>query len=270
MSDAVRDMLGAAVEMARGAGRILMGQLGREHQVTYKGEIDIVTEADRAAEDFLAAEVRRRFPGHGIMAEEGSSEQGSSSLTWVMDPLDGTTNFAHGFPFFCVSVALVESGEPLLGVVHDPTRDETFTAVRGEGAFLNSRPLRVSMEADLGRSLLATGFPYHIRQGGATNLDNFAAFAVRAQAVRRAGSAALDLCYVAAGRFEGYWELLLRPWDMAAGALIVREAGGTVTSLDGTPWRLDGPGVLCSNGLVHEAMLAVLTGVRTRQIPTWR
>jgi myo-inositol-1(or 4)-monophosphatase len=260
-------MLAAAEEMARGAGEILMGHLGREHQVTYKGEIDIVTEADRAAEEYLAAEVSRRFPDHGLMAEEGSAATGSAPYTWVIDPLDGTTNFAHGFPFFCVSIALVDGKGPLVGVVHDPTRPETFTATRGGGAFLNGRPLRVSTEDDLGHSLLATGFPYHIRQGGETNLDNFAAFAVLSRAVRRAGSAALDLCYVAAGRFEGYWELVLRPWDMAAGALVVTEAGGRVTDVRGGRWSLESTGVLASNGPLHPPMLEVLAGVRGAREP---
>jgi myo-inositol-1(or 4)-monophosphatase len=254
--------LQAAAAMARGAGEILMARYGRVHQVTFKGEIDLVTEADRAAEEFLLAEVGQRFPADAVLAEEGAAREGTSGDTWVMDPLDGTTNYAHGFPFFAVSVSLVRDGLPLVGVVWDPVRRELFSARRGGSARLNDRPLAVSAEDALTRSLLATGFPYDIRRSAETNLDYFAAFALRGQAIRRAGSAALDLCYVAAGRFDGYWEMKLKPWDIAAGALILQEAGGMITSLYGEPWRLGVADILATNGRIHREMGAVVAEVR--------
>ncbi len=260
----IEQALWTAAGLAREAGALLLAGFGGGHQVVYKGEIDIVTEADRASEDFLVERLRAAFPAHSIMTEEGGGHAGDSPFTWVMDPLDGTTNFAHGFPFFCVSIALARDGDPLCGAVYDPVRDELYTALKGGGSFLNGRRLTVSTVDDLGKSLLATGFPYDIRRSSETNLENFAAFAVRSQAIRRAGSAALDLCYVAAGRFDGYWELKLRPWDMAAGVLILGEAGGRVSDLQGGPWHLKVPGLVASNGLIHQTMLDVIRDAKKR------
>lgn len=242
----------------REAGLYLRENLHRRAEASHKGEVDLVTEFDMGAQDILAGRLGGAFPGHAILAEEGLSRPGRSGYRWIIDPLDGTTNFAHTFPVFSVSAALERDGRLELGLVYDPMREEMFSARRGEGAFLNGRRVRVSEVGDLGKSLLATGFPYDIRTSPVNNLDHWQRFIVRAQAVRRCGSAAMDLCYVACGRFDGFWELKLKPWDVAAGALIVAEAGGRVTDLRGAELRLDAPETLASNGLIHDAMLEVL------------
>jgi len=233
-----REILDTAEAAAREAGGLLLGMVGSSLDVRRKGEVDLVTRADRASEERILERVRERFPDHAILAEESGrrpSTDGAPYL-WVIDPLDGTTNFAHGLPIWSVSIGVLREGRPIVGVVHDPTRDECFTAVRGDGARLNGEPLRVSSAADLDEALLVTGFPYDIRTSPVNNLDHFERFMLRARAVRRLGSAALDLCYVAAGRFDAFWELKLHPWDVAAGALLVEEAGGRVTRFDGEPW----------------------------------
>ncbi len=255
--------LKTATDLAREAGALLMERFGRLREIEYKGDIDLVTDADRASEKFLVERLQRTYPEHSIMAEEGSNRQTASSLTWVLDPLDGTTNFAHGFPFFCVSIALAREERPLLGAVYNPTMDEMFTGIRGGGAFVNGEALSVSGRKTLNESLLATGFPYDIRGGGETNLENFAAFAVRSRAIRRAGAAALDLCYTAAGRFDGFWELKLHPWDIAAGALFVEEAGGKTTDFYGGAYDIKTTHMVASNGLIHDEIMEVI-----REVPS--
>ena len=247
-----------AVEIALEAGRFLRGKFHEKHDIAYKGEIDLVTEADRGAEALLIARIEKLFPAHGIMAEETRGSALTKEHTWIIDPLDGTTNYTHQYPVFCVSIALQRDEDVILGVICNPMMEELFVVERGEGAFLNGRRLSVSATADLSRGLLATGFPYDIRVNPDNNINYFNTMAVRAQAIRRAGAAALDLAYVAAGRFDGFWELQLRPWDMAAGCLMVTEAGGKVTDLFGGPFNLYSPHVLASNGRIHETMAEIL------------
>ena len=254
-------MLNFAVQLAQDAGRVLAERFGRALQVSNKGDIDLVTEADLAAERLIVERIRTHYPRHAILAEESGETEGhggaDSEWKWVVDPLDGTTNYAHGYPCFCVSVALEHLGRVVLGVVYDPTRDETFAAERGEGATLNGRRIRVSDVSELNRAMLCTGFPYDVRER-AEFARHFANFIMTAQAVRRDGSAALDLAYVACGRFDGFWEEGLRPWDVAAGVVLIEEAGGRVTHYDNTPFHIYTPPVAASNGLVHDAMLRVL------------
>jgi myo-inositol-1(or 4)-monophosphatase len=244
--------------VVREAGRYLRQSLGRGVKPSYKGAVDLVTPFDVGAQEILVGRLASAFPSHGFLAEEGLSRAGTSDCRWVIDPLDGTTNFAHAFPVFSVSVALECAGRPVLGFVYDPMREEMFRAEADGGAFLNGAAVRVSGTAELGLSLLATGFPYDVRMDPANNLDHWARFIVRAQAIRRCGSAALDLSYVACGRFDGFWELKLKPWDVAAGALIVMEAGGRVTDFEGRPFMLGSPGIVATNGLVHPAIIEVL------------
>lgn len=243
------------------AGKILLDGYGQDHQVTYKGRIDLVTEMDRRSEDYLVEQIRARFPEHEILAEESGRLNGRGDHLWIIDPLDGTTNYAHGLPIFAVSLAYAHRGEVTLGVVYDPTRDECFSAERGRGAWLNGRPIRVSGTARLIESLLVTGFPYEVDAHTPTNMEYFARFQVRARGLRRLGSAALDLCYVACGRLDGYWELSLGAWDMAAGALIAEEAGAKITDITGSPTYLKPPyDAIVANPVLHEQMLAVIRG----------
>ncbi len=232
---------------------------GKKH-IRYKGEIDLVTSFDRFAQRALVQALRRRHPDFGILSEERIQIRPSHPIRWVIDPLDGTTNFAHDLPIWCISVALEVAGRIVIGVVYDATRGELFSAVRDQGAFLNDRRIAVSRTRSLGHSLLVTGFPYDIRRSRVNNLDYFCRFALRAQAVRRLGSAALDLCYTACGRFDGYWELKLSPWDQAAGSLILQEAGGRMTDFSGRPFDHYGQEALGSNGLIHAQMQRVLRG----------
>ncbi|MDT7688914.1 MAG: monophosphatase [Acidobacteriota bacterium] len=254
-------MLNFAIQTARDAGRVLAEKFGRALQVSNKGDIDLVTEADVASERLIIERIRSYHPRHAILTEESGdvAEAGGadSEYKWVIDPLDGTTNYAHGYPIFCVSIALEHDGKVVVGVVYDPTRDELFAAERGEGATLNGRRIRVSDTDDFNRSLLCTGFPYDVRERG-DFARHFRNFIMRAQSVRRDGSAALDLAYVAAGRFEGFYEEGLRPWDVAAGVLLVEEAGGRVTHFDGSAFDIYTPPIAASNGLVHDTMLGVL------------
>src|SRR3989304_5432193 len=204
-----------AVLAAKKAGLLLRRRLGWKRQVKYKGVVNLVTEMDLLAEKVIVSEIRKRYPDHNLLAEEKTDLRGDSPYRWVIDPLDGTTNYAHGYPIFSVSIALEKAGEVILGVVYDPTRDELFVGKKGKGARLNGRKIHVSSAPKLSACLLATGFPYDIRETMADNFDHFRNFALRVHAVRRAGSAALDLCYVAAGRFDGFWEMKLGPWDLA-------------------------------------------------------
>jgi myo-inositol-1(or 4)-monophosphatase len=233
-----RRILDVAETAARAAGEILLGFVGGALDVRNKGEVDLVTQADRASEDRIVQIIRETFPEHAILAEEGggASSGAAGEFLWVIDPLDGTTNFAHGLPIWSVSIGVLRRGAPVAGVVLDPTRGECFRAARGAGAELDGRPIRVSGVGALDRALLVTGFPYDIRTSPVNNLDHFERLMLRSRAVRRLGSAALDLCYVACGRFDGFWELKLHPWDVAAGVLLVEEAGGRVTRFGGEPF----------------------------------
>jgi myo-inositol-1(or 4)-monophosphatase len=262
----VTEPLAVAVEAARSAGKLLREALGGPRRIDFKGHpTNLVTEMDRRAETLIVERLRAAFPDHAILGEEGgaqSGRSGHSEYRWLIDPLDGTTNYAHGLPLFSVSVALERAGAVQLGVGYDPTRDELFVAERGRGATLNGERIRVSTTPTLDESLLVTGFPYDIRSTPETNLPEYAALSLRSRAVRRLGSAVIDLCYVAAGRFDGFWELKLGPWDMAAGGLIVAEAGGRMTDVRGGPWSPDGTGAIATNGRIHGEVLAVLEEVR--------
>jgi myo-inositol-1(or 4)-monophosphatase len=251
-------MLNFAIRVAKDAGRLLRDRVGTRIDVDHKGSINLVTDVDLASERLIREAISTYYPRHEILGEEGGLSESGSEYRWIVDPLDGTTNYAHGYPIFCVSIALECKGEIVLGVVYDPMRDELFTAERGGGAALNNRPIHVSKTAELMQGLLSTGFPYDIKTSKLTNLDHWANFAMNAQALRRDGAAALDLCYVACGRFDGFWELNLSPWDTAAGALIVTEAGGRVTDFSGGPFSNYKPEVVGSNGLIHGSMLEVL------------
>ena len=247
-----------AARVARKAGQVLQKRLGRTKRIDYKGAVNLVTEMDFLSEKIIVSEIHKQHPDHGFLAEEKAREQTLSPYRWIIDPLDGTTNYAHGYPVYGVSIALERQGEIVLGVVYDPPRDELFVAQKGKGARLNGRRIRVSSVRELSRSLLATGFPYDLRDNPVNNFDHFQNFAYRVHAVRRSGSAALDLCYVAAGRFDGFWEMKLGPWDLAAGSLMVREAGGEVSDFHGRSMRLDGSYVLASNARIHGEMIKVL------------
>jgi myo-inositol-1(or 4)-monophosphatase len=251
-------MLEIARQAALEGGRVLMQKFGGALQIHHKGAIDLVTDADRGAEEAIVAAIRGKFPRHDILAEEGDWGRCESRYRWIIDPLDGTTNFTHGFPWFAVSIALEVDAEVVLGVIFNPFHREMFVARKGEGAFLNDVQLQVSKTASLAESLLATGFPYDRKESRVNNYDHFVHFQQAAQACRRPGAASLDLAYVAAGRLDGYWEMKLKPWDAAAGKLIVEEAGGIVSDFDGAPLDIYGPECLASNGLIHPAMIEVL------------
>jgi myo-inositol-1(or 4)-monophosphatase len=249
----------------REAGEILKEGFGKPRQISYKGAINLVTEMDQRSEALIIDILSREFPDYGILAEESAEQKGSGTGRWIIDPLDGTTNYAHGYPFFCISLALEDKGKIVWGVVYDPLRDELFAGESGNGATLNGMPLAVSATDGLGRGFLCTGFPYDVRESAEDNLDHFSHFAKRCLAIRRDGSAALDLCYVAMGRFDGFWEPKLHPWDTAAGSLIVTEAGGMVTDYSGNPFYLDSREILATNGLIHQEMIAVLSKDRRDQ-----
>jgi myo-inositol-1(or 4)-monophosphatase len=252
-----------AVEAARAAGQLLRRELRGSRSISYKGApTNLVTEMDARAEALIVGALREAFPDDAVLAEEAGARGGRSGRRWIIDPLDGTTNYAHGVPLFAVSIALEEAGRVVLGVVYDPVHEELYVAERGRGAWLGDRPIAVSTTDTLGESLLATGFPYDIRVTPDNNLAEYAAFSLRARGVRRLGSAVLYLAWVAAGRFDGYWELRLGAWDVAAGSLLVEEAGGRVTDLAGGPLDLAAPAVVASNGRIHDAMLAVLKEIR--------
>jgi myo-inositol-1(or 4)-monophosphatase len=247
-----------AEDLARGAGEILRGNYGRRQSIHYKGEINLVTEVDRQSEAYIMGRIRSAYPDHGILSEESSEILSPSPYRWIVDPLDGTTNYAHNYPCFCVSIAVERKGELLAGAVFDPLLEELFTATPGNGAFRNGERIRVSATDNLRQSLLATGFAYDVKTSRDNNLEFFREFVFTGQAIRRDGSAALDMCYLACGRFDGFWELKLRPWDTAAGLLILMEAGGVATRLDGSPYDIHQPDILASNGRIHGQMLAVV------------
>jgi len=246
-------------ELAIRAGEIIKNGYAQKHQVDFKGEIDLVTEIDRQSESFLIREIKKDFHNHAILAEESGQLIGMDSHQWYIDPLDGTVNYAHNIPIFCVSIAYAHKGVVQLGVVFDPMRDECFSAQRGKGAWLNGNPLQASDVKELGKSLLVTGFPYDTWNTPEDNTRNFIHFAKMTQGVRRLGSAALDLCYVAAGRFDCFWELSLQSWDVAAGGLIAEEAGATVTNISGGPDYISKPqSILTSTPGLHQLMLEEL------------
>jgi myo-inositol-1(or 4)-monophosphatase len=251
------------MQTARDAGAILADRLGRALQVSNKGDIDLVTESDLASEALIIERIKSHYPRHAILAEESGAtegadvDSGNSEWKWIIDPLDGTTNYAHGYPCFCVSIALEHDGAIEVAVIYDPMRNEMFAAERGQGATLNARRIRVSTVEDLNSAMLCTGFPYNVRERPDFARD-FANFTMESQAVRRDGSAAIDLAYVACGRFDGFWEDGLKPWDVAAGVLLIEEAGGRITDFNGRKLDIYSPKVLASNGLVHDRMMRVL------------
>jgi myo-inositol-1(or 4)-monophosphatase len=252
--------LQTAIDAVRRAGEIQRQASRGTFEIRKKGTIDLVTEVDVAVEQMVRALIAERYPDHDVLGEElgGPGAGEGSRYCWICDPLDGTTNFAHGLPLFCSTIALEVDGELRVGAVYDPTRDELFTAIRGGGAFLNGEPIRVSTAATLIDSLLVTGFPYSVQEKLEEMLGLFGRFLSKARAVRRLGSAALDMCYVAAGRLDGFWEEGLNAWDIAGGVLIVQEAGGRITSLDGGPFVLRSGRIIASNGLLHDQMRAVI------------
>ena len=251
--------LTTAIEAVVRAGDMQMAQFGTDFQIDKKGTIDLVTEVDVAVERMFRALVAERFPDHHVLAEEmGGAAEAPPGPCWVFDPIDGTTNFAHGLPIFCASLALEIGGVAEVAAVYDPNRKELFTAERGGGAFLNGRPLRVSSATSLVNAMLVTGFPYDVHTRVDEIVGLFAAFVGQVRAVRRLGSAAIDLCYVAAGRMDGFWERDLKPWDIAGGALIVTEAGGRITNMEGQPFTSRGGHVLATNGHLHDVMLDVM------------
>lgn len=252
-----------AVEIAREAGGILLEELPRPTQITYKGDVDLVTQADKRSENCIVERLTKYFPDHAIAAEEGTGHGGNSDFEWHVDPLDGTTNFAHGYPCFCVSLALAERDRVVAGVVFNPFYNELFAAARNQGATLNGAEIHVSENATLATSLLCTGFPVHKRLAS-PNIHYYWNFTLRSHGVRRDGSAALDLASVAAGRFDGFWEFGLKPWDTAAGLLLVEEAGGQVSDFAGGSYKPGDRVILATNGLIHEEMRKVGLEISTR------
>jgi len=252
------DVLPIAEAIARRAGAIVMEGFGHVRQVRQKGAIDLVTEFDQRSEEVIVSALQKEFPEHAILGEETGLHPRTSEYQWVVDPIDGTTNFAHGIPVFAISLGLLRGNLPVAGVVYDPLHEEMYCAALGRGATLNGRPIQVSSQAHLGQALLATGFAYDIRTNPRNNLAQYAQFQLRTQGVRRLGSAAIDCAWTALGRLDGYWEFGIKPWDIAAGGLLVREAGGRATSTAGDEEFLSTGTIVVSNGLLHEQMLRVL------------
>ncbi len=253
-------MLNIAIEAAKEAGKYLKYSVGKVKSVEMKQgeERNLVSEIDKGSEAKIISIIKRHYPNHAILAEESGASSATADYKWVIDPLDGTTNFLHGLPVFCVTIGIEYKGEIVAGVVYDPNLEELFTAEKGSGAFLNGKRMKVSSATKLIDSLLVTGFPYDIGKNPNNAVGHFVNFLMEGQGIRRLGSAALDLSYVAAGRFDGFWEVNLNPWDMAAGVLFVREAGGIVTDFSGAPSSIYTKQVLATNGVIHEAMLSVL------------
>ena len=259
------DIIQIVEAIARQAGTILMEGYGKVQRIQHKGAIDLVTEFDKRSEEVILPSIEKEFPGHAILAEESGHHYRDSEYQWVIDPLDGTTNFAHGLPIFSVSIALLKNNSPVAGVVYDPLRDEMFSAELGRGTTLNDRPIRVSTRAELGQAVLSTGFPYDIRTNPQNNFAQFVYLQRRTRAVRHLGSAALDCAWTAMGRLDGYWEFGVKPWDVGAGALLVREAGGWVTSVYGNEDFLSSDSIVVSNGLLHEPLLRLLNEAASYQ-----
>ncbi len=251
-------ILNVAREAALTAGNYLKKCFGRESGIEYKGDINLVTERDKESQKIIYKMIKENFPLHSILGEEDLNVEKDKEMLWLIDPIDGTTNFARSLPAFCVSIAFMREGRVQMGVVYIPLLDEMFYAVRGSGAFLNKKPIHVSKEKGIGKSLLATGFPYDRRESKINNVDHFNKFIVRALGIRRMGAAAMDICYTAAGRFDGFWELKLFPWDTAAGLLMVEEAGGKVTDFSGNPFDPFMKECIASNGLIHSQMIEII------------
>ena len=254
----MEDYLEAALTAAREAGQMLRENICVSREISYKGEVDLVTNFDKQSQQMIFESLSKSFPDHDFLAEEGLDQDKGGDFRWVFDPLDGTTNYAHRFPVFSVSIALEWKGQLVCGVVYDPMRDEAFSGIKNKGACLNGKKIKVSEVDDLNRSLLATGFPYDLRESNKNNIAHFNNFLTRAQAIRRCGSAAMDLCYVACGRFDGFWELKLKPWDVAAAALIVQEAGGRLSDFQDNEFSIFSQETLGTNRLIHRQMLDVL------------
>jgi myo-inositol-1(or 4)-monophosphatase len=259
-ADELAGLLAAAKRAAREAGALQKAKVNTSFTVEYKSEIDLVTEVDKKCEEIVVGVLHGDFPDHDIMAEEGSAKRKDSPFKWIIDPLDGTTNFAHGYPLFCVSIALEYRSEVMLGVVYDGLHDELFHAIRAGGAFLNDRPIRTSLTSTIRKALLTTGFAYNLRTAADNNLEHFRNMLMNAQAVRRDGVAAIDLCYAACGRTDGFWELNLFPWDVAAGTLVLTEAGGRVTRFNGSVYSIYDKDICATNGKIHDEVIKVLTG----------
>jgi len=255
------DYLQEAIIAARIAGRYQKSHFTSSLDIEMKSDKNLVTEVDKESERLIVEHLRSRFPGHDIIAEESDYPQGGSPCRWIIDPVDGTTNYAHGYPWFCSSIGLELDGELVAGVIYNPVYDELFTATKGGGAYLNGSRLSVSTRTPLKNSLLGTGFPYDCATDPANNFANFISFQKMARGIRRAGAAALDLAYVAAGRLDGFWELKLKAWDVAAGVLMVREAGGVVTTFDDSSYDIFNDRIVASNGLIHGEMVAMLASV---------
>jgi len=248
----------AAQEIAVKAGKLLKELSTKSVKVKHKGAVDLVTEADLASEKLVIEELNKRFPGHAVLSEEAGKNEIKSDYLWIIDPLDGTTNFAHRYPIYAVSIGLAYQGEVVVGVVYDPNLDELFLSQKGNGATLNNKPIHVSAVDNLDKALLATGFPYNLRRQPEPASDYFKTFTLKAQGVRRAGAASLDLCNVACGRLDGFWEVGLKPWDTAAASLILTEAGGKLSKYDGSSFDMWTPEVVATNGLIHEQMTEIL------------
>jgi len=247
-----------ALKATKGGGAILMEYLGKVQYIDYKGEINLVTEADRRSEEVILSIIKDSYPDHRILSEETGDNGKCSSFKWIIDPLDGTTNYAHGYLCFCVSLAIEHEGEVIYAAVYDPVRKELFTAEKGKGAYLNGKAIKVSSTQQLHQGLLCTGFPYDVRDDMNSNILHFRNFLLNTQAVRRDGSAALDLCYTAAGRFDGFWEQKLFPWDVAAGSLLVAEAGGKLSNFKGENFSIYDKEIVASNDIIHNRMIEVL------------
>ena len=254
----MKELLATAMALAEDAGKYIRESASRFGQVGYKGRADLVTDVDRKAEEIILSGIKKAYPDHAVLAEESGESPARSDFRWVVDPIDGTTNFVHGYPFFCVSIAVQHRLETVAAVVLNPMAGELFTALKGQGARLNGIPIAVSTTTELSRALVATGFPYRLGERWQHSMRLFEAFYLNSHGVRRDGAAALDLCYVAAGRFDGFWEYELQPWDVAAGLLIVREAGGMVTDFQEQPSGIADRQVLASNGRIHGEMLKII------------
>ena len=253
-------IISLAIEAAQRAGKFLKENVGNITTIEEKStEINLVTDIDKRSEAMIIGMIKEKFPEHAIIAEESGNTIGTSEYRWIIDPLDGTTNYTHGFPMFCVSIGVDHRGELIAGVIYDPMRDELFSAEKGSGAFLNGKKIRVSNEDRMIRSLLITGFPYNIGENPDHAIEHFNNFVIAAQGIRRLGSAAIDMAYVACGRAEGFWEVHLHPWDMAAAIVIIREAGGVVTDFSGKPMNVYTPNIAASNGKIHADLLRVLS-----------
>ena len=255
-------MIDDIIQISREAGEIIKNAFGKTHSIEFKtNELNLVTETDKASEKLITDFIRKKYPSHGILAEEGSEVNKSAEYLWVIDPLDGTTNFAHGLPIFSVSIGLQKNGETIAGVVYDVNRDIIYSTEKGSGSFANERRINVSKNENLGHSMLVTGFPYDVKDNPDKCYERFIEFLKNARAVRRLGSAAIDFCYVANGVFDGFWEVSLHPWDVCAGKLIVEEAGGLVTDFDGKKIDIYSKRILCSNGLIHQKMIDVMKNI---------